>query len=89
MRLLRRGVGLRMARAHGDVAEPQRLQDPSDTALIHRHEEARQDPIAQIAQAPAHNAIFSDVRPLADPSGELRLLLDRQLCPRPAAVRTV
>jgi hypothetical protein len=89
MRLLRRGIGLRMARPHRDVAECQRLQDPSDTALIHRHEEAGQDPIAQIAQSPAHDAIFGDIRPLADPSCELRLFLDRQLRPRPTAVRAV
>jgi hypothetical protein len=89
MRLLRRGIGLRMTRPHGNVAECQRLQDPSDTALIHRHEEARQDPIAQIAQPPAHNAIFGDIRPLADPSCELGLFLDSQLRGRTTAVWTI
>ena len=89
MRLLRRGIGLRMARPHGNVAERQRLQDPPDTALIHRHEETRQDPIAQIAQSPAHDAIFGDIRTLADPSCELRLFLDSQLRGRTTAVWTI
>jgi hypothetical protein len=38
-----------MARAHRDVAEGQRLQHPPDAAFIHHHEEARQDPLTQIA----------------------------------------
>jgi hypothetical protein len=89
MRLLRRGIGFWMAWPHRDVAEPQRLQDPPDAALVHRHEETRHDLVPQIAQSPAHDTVFSDLRRLADPSRELRLLLDRQLGRRAPAVRTV
>ena len=89
MRLLRCGIGLGMAWPHRDVAECQRLPDPPDAALMHRHEETRQDLVPQIAQPPAHHTVFSDIRPLADPSCELRLLLDRQLGRRTPTVRTV
>jgi hypothetical protein len=56
---------------------------------MHWHEKTRQDLVPQIAQPPAHDAVFGDIWPLADPSRELRLLLNRQLGRRTSAVRTV
>jgi hypothetical protein len=78
-----------MAGAHRDVAERQRLQDPPDAALVHRHEKACQDPLPQIAQPPANDAVFSNIRPLTHPGRKLRLLLDSQLRGRTTAVQTV
>src|ERR1700729_779210 len=89
MRLLRCGIGLRMAGAHRDVAERQRFQDTPDAALVHWHEKACQDPLPQIAQPPANDAVFSNIRALAHPGRELRLFLDSQLRWRTTAVRTV
>src|ERR1700750_355691 len=89
MRLLRCRIGLWMARPHRDVAERQRLQDTPDTALVHRHEKACQDPVPQIAQPPANHTVFSNIRSFADPSRELRFLLDGQLRGCPSAVWTV
>jgi hypothetical protein len=47
-----------MAWPHRNMAEAQRFEDSSDTALVHRHEEARQDPVPQIAQSPARAACW-------------------------------
>ena len=55
VRLLCGGIRLRTARPNRDVAEGQRLQDAADAAFIHRHEKARQDTLAQVAQPPAHD----------------------------------
>jgi hypothetical protein len=88
MRILRRGIGLRMAGAHRDVAERQGLQNPPDAALVHRHEKACQYPLSQIAQPPANDTVFSNIRTLADPGRKLRLLLNSQLRRRTTAVRT-
>jgi hypothetical protein len=67
-----------MARAHRDVAEGQRLQDPPDVAFIYYHEESCQDPVTQIAQPPAHDAIFRKVWALLNPLCQHGLLFNRQ-----------
>ena len=74
MRLLGCGIRLGMARPHRDVAEIQRLEHPPDAALIQKHEKPRQYSVPKIAQPPAHNAIFRDIRALPDPARDLRLL---------------
>ena len=84
MHLLRCRIGLGMAGPRRDVAEHQRLQEPPDAPLMHR-----QDLVPQIAQTPAHDTVFSDIGLLANPSRELRLLLDGQLGRRTPSVRTV
>ena len=89
MRLLRRGVGLRVARANRDAAETEPAQQAPDAALVQMHREARRDLPAQIAQPPAHDAHFLRPGPAPHPLRHLRLLLACQFRRRTAGMRTI
>lgn len=73
MRLLRGGVGLRVARAHRQATETQAAQQLADTALVQLDVKLAHDPLAQIDHAPADDAVGRVVRPGSHPLSDRRL----------------
>jgi hypothetical protein len=89
MRLLRRGIGFGMARAHRNAPEAEASHHLADAALVQVHVEFVNDPLTQINQPPTHDTIALRIGPAAYPLGDRRRLRRRQLAGRAAAVRPV
>jgi hypothetical protein len=89
MRLLRRGVGLGMARPHRDPSETQTAHQLANAALVQLYHELAGDPLAQVDQSPTHDAILIGIRSATHPLGDFRLLLRRQFRFRATAMRAV
>lgn len=87
MRLLSIHIRLRMSQTHRDMAERQGFQDPPDAALAHAHEQAVHQPLPQIRQPPADQAVLR-VGALADPLRQLLFLRLLQLG-RPSAAMLI
>ena len=77
-RLLRRLVGLGVARAHRQAAIAERVEDAPDRALVQLDAEAPLQIVAQIDAPPAHNAMRVAIRPVLDDLRQLLLLRRRQ-----------
>jgi hypothetical protein len=78
MRLLGGGIVPGMARAGGQTSEPQAAQHRPHAALSQTHTEAGLDHPRQVDPAPADDAVFADVRSLANQPHQLGFLHGRQ-----------
>jgi len=89
MRLLRHGVGFGVARPHRDAPETQMMHELANAALVELDLELAGDPLAQVDQPPAHDAVLLGIGSATHPLRDRGLLLGRQLALRAAAMRAV
>ena len=85
-RLLGRGIGLGMARAHGEPAISECRQILPTVRSCTSTPNAPLDPAREVAAPPAHHPVPLGIGPGLDPSRDLRHLRRRKL-PRPHGAR--